>query len=305
MKPASKKGYDLSRRRAMAGRMFALPFYIGFVFFFLFPFGESIGFIFQNTTIGAEGYTKTFVGLENLKYIFYQDTYYTTNLVSSIGEILWQLPVILVVSLFFATIINQKFFGRTFVRAVFFLPVILASGIILNLISSDVAADQMLSGNAQGSAVSQTELLQNLFKQMGLGDSIIEFILGIVNSLFDIIWSTGIQTIIFLAGLQSVSSALYEAAQVEGASSWDSFWKITIPMLLPMVLVNTVYTVFDCFTSTNNKVMMQVLNTAEQLNYGWSSSMAWIYFIIICIFLALIFLLFRAFEGGSERKKNK
>lgn len=288
----------------MAGRLFAAPFYIGFISFFLFPFSESLGFIFQNTTVGTEGYTKEFIGLSNLNYIFNQDTFYTTNLVSSVLELLWKLPVILIVSLFFAIILNQKFPGRTFVRSVFFLPVILASGIILNLISSDVAAGQMLSGSAEGSAINQTVLLKELFLQMGLNDNIIDFILKIVNSLFDIIWKTGIQTIIFLAALQSVSPSLYEAAQVEGASSWDSFWKITVPMLLPMILVNTVYTVIDCFTATDNKVMTQVLNTASQLNYGWSAAMAWVYFLIICFILAIVFFVFGIAEKGSERKKR-
>ena len=305
MKKSSKKGYDLATRRAVAGRCFTLPFYIGFLFFFLYPFSESIGFMFQETTIGADGYTKVFTGLENIKYVLYKDTYYGTNLVGSIGEMLWKLPVILVVSLFFAIILNQKFRGRTFVRAVFFLPVILASGIILSLISSDVAAGQMLSGGAEGSAVNQTVLLKELFGQMGLSDSVTEFILKIVNSLFDIIWNTGIQTIIFLAALQSISPALYEAAQVEGASGWDSFWKITIPMLLPMMLVNTVYTIIDCFTATDNKVMMQVLTTSAQLNYGWSAAMSWIYFLVIIFILVIVFLLFKAADKSGTGKSKK
>lgn len=301
-----KKSYSLRKQQAKYGRLFAVPFYLGFLFFFLKPMFQSIMFVFQRITIQEFGYNKEFVGLSNIKYIFTEDTYYTTNLVSSVTDMLWQVPVILILSLFFALILNQKFHGRTFVRAVFFLPVILASGIILQLIQTDVAASQIMSGNSvAGGEITQSDALATLLTELGLSSKIINFATQIANSLFNLAWRTGIQTVIFLAAIQSISTSLYEAAMVEGASSWEIFWKITLPMISPMILTNFIYSVVDCFTSNENAVMQQVLNTASQLRYGWSAAMAWVYFIIILFVILLVVKLFTSFDSDKTKRRKR
>lgn len=300
------KAYSLRKQQAISGRLFAIPFYLGFLFFFLKPMFQSIMFVFQRVTMQEFGYKRVFVGLSNLKYIFTEDTYYTTNLVSSVVKMLWQVPVILVLSLFFALILNQKFHGRTFVRAVFFLPVILASGIILELINSDVAANQIMSGNAvAGGEITQSDALATLLTDLGLSSKVINFATNISDNLFNLAWLTGIQTVIFLAAVQSISGSLYEAAMVEGASSWEIFWKITLPMISPMILTNFIYSVVDCFTLNTNAVMKQVLNTAAQLKYGWSAAMAWVYFLIIFAVILIVIKIFSALEADKPKGKKR
>lgn len=219
---------------------------------------------------------------------------------------LWQVPVILVLSLFFALILNQKFHGKTFVRAVFFLPVILASGIILELINSDVAANQIMSGNAvAGGEITQSDALATLLTDLGLSSKVINFATNISDNLFNLAWLTGIQTVIFLAAVQSISGSLYEAAMVEGASSWEIFWKITLPMISPMILTNFIYSVVDCFTLNTNAVMKQVLNTAAQLKYGWSAAMAWVYFLIIFAVILIVIKIFSALEAEKPKGKKR
>jgi len=302
----NKKSYSLRKQQAKSGRIFAIPFYLGFLFFFLKPMFQSIMFVFQRVTMQEFGYKRVFVGLSNLKYIFTEDTYYTTNLVSSVVKMLWQVPVILVLSLFFALILNQKFHGRTFVRAVFFLPVILASGIILELINSDVAANQIMSGNAvAGGEITQSDALATLLTDLGLSSKVINFATNISDNLFNLAWLTGIQTVIFLAAVQSISGSLYEAAMVEGASSWEIFWKITLPMISPMILTNFIYSVVDCFTLNTNAVMKQVLNTAAQLKYGWSAAMAWVYFLIIFAVILIVIKIFSALEADKPKGKKR
>ena len=302
----NKKSYSLRKQQAKSGRIFAIPFYLGFLFFFLKPMFQSIMFVFQRVTMQEFGYKRVFVGLSNLKYIFTEDTYYTTNLVSSVVKMLWQVPVILVRSLFFALILNQKFHGRTFVRAVFFLPVILASGIILELINSDVAANQIMSGNAvAGGEITQSDALATLLTDLGLSSKVINFATNISDNLFNLAWLTGIQTVIFLAAVQSISGSLYEAAMVEGASSWEIFWKITLPMISPMILTNFIYSVVDCFTLNTNAVMKQVLNTAAQLKYGWSAAMAWVYFLIIFAVILIVIKIFSALEADKPKGKKR
>lgn len=302
----NKKAYSLRKQQAITGRLFAIPFYLGFLFFFLKPMFQSLMFVFQRVTLQEFGYKQEFVGLSNLKYIFTEDTYYTTNLVSSVVKMLWQVPVILVLSLFFALILNQKFHGRTFVRAAFFLPVILASGIILELINSDVAANQIMSGNAvAGGEITQSDALATLLTDLGLSSKIINFATNVADNLFNLAWLTGIQTVIFLAAIQSISGSLYEAAMVEGASAWEIFWKITLPMISPMILTNFIYSVVDCFTLNTNAVMKQVLNTASQLKYGWSAAMAWVYFLIIFVVILIVIKVFSALEADKPKGKKR
>ena len=295
---------SLSAKKSWYGRLFILPFYLGFLFFFLKPLIQSLSFAFNDVTMGPEGYTLLFTKLENINYVLKTDRDFTTNLVSSMGQMLWQVPVIIIVSLFFAMLLNQKFKGRVLIRAIFFLPVIIASGIVISIIKSDVVASSALSGSMVSSGdISQTSALNDVLVQSGLSEKVVSFITNIADNLFSIIWQTGIQMIIFLAGLQSIPATLYEASAIEGATKWEDFWKITLPMIKPIALVNTVYTIVDYFTSTDNKVMEQVLSNIRELRLGWASAMAWIYFAVIGIILAVVLFLFEGLKKSDKTKK--
>lgn len=301
-----KSKLSLTAKKSWYGRLFILPFYLGFLFFFLKPLIQSLRFAFNDVTMGPNGYTLLFTKFENIDYVIKTDRDFTTNLVSSLGQMLWQVPVIIIVSLFFAMLLNQKFKGRVLVRAIFFLPVIIASGIVISIIKSDVVASSALSGSMVSSGdISQTSALNDVLVQSGLSEKVVRFITNIADNLFSIIWQTGIQMIIFLAGLQSIPATLYEASAMEGATKWEDFWKITLPMIKPIALVNTVYTIVDYFTSTDNKVMEQVLSNIRELRLGWASAMAWIYFAVIGIILALVLFLFEGLKNSDKTVKVK
>lgn len=295
---------DLERRSGWTGRFFALPFYIGFVYFYLMPLLQSIRFSFSNVTVDISRYNMSPSGFENYKYVLTGDQNFTTNLFSSLGQLLWQAPVILISSLFFAIILNSKFHGRTFVRTVFFLPVIIATGIVINIIKGDVVANSVLTGNVvAGGQIFQSVALQNLLIGTGLNAGMITFFTTISNNMFDLLWKTGIQMIIFLAGLQSIPPSLYEASAMEGATAWENFFKITIPMLSPIILVNLVYTVVDNFTDASNVVMRQVLKNTNLLRFGWASAMAWIYFLLISIVLTVVIGIFARITSDKVEKR--
>ncbi len=299
---------SLATRESLKGHIFLIPFYIGLLVFFVGPLLQSIRFAFQSVVPQVGYYDVTNVGWENFKYIFGKDANYNINLIESLTTLAWKLPVVFVSSLFFAILINRKFKGRTFVRAVFFLPVIIASGLVMNVIQGDYVAGTLMSGSSvAGGEVSQSTALSNMLAGIGLNEKIIGTITTITDSMFSTIWQTGVQTVIFLAGLQGIPSSLYEASAVEGATAWENFWKITLPMILPISLVNIVYTVVDSLVNTQNPVMLQVLNDTNNARYGTASAMAWAYFLIVAVLLLIIMVVFSkitaASTGGKEAKK--
>lgn len=290
----------LTTRQSLTGLCFTIPFIIGFLMFFLKPLFQSFIFVFSKVRV-SDGYTTEFIGLDNIEYLFTKDANFATNLVESMVNLLWQMPVIVVFSLFFAIILNQKFKGRIVMRAIFFLPVIIASGLVMQIIQSDAAAGAALSGSVvSAGSTSNSDVLRELLINTGLGDKFVNAITTVTDSLFTLTWKTGIQMIIFLAGLQSVPTSLYEAASVEGASGWESFWKITLPMLTPILQLTIVYSIVDNFTDTKNKVMTQVMSNARLVRYGWTAAMSWIYFLIIAVVLAIVFIIF--YLIGRDRK---
>ena len=298
-----KPHMTISGRRAMTGRLFVLPFYIGFALFFLKPAVESLTFAFSDVTIKRGGFDVVFSGLKNLRYIFQTDPDFTKNLVASLTSLLYTVPVVIIASLFFAIVLNAKFHGRTVVRAIFFLPVIIASGVVMEIINSDTFASGLIS-SSQGmdAAVSASSYgLTELLIQMGLSEDIVSYFSYISSNLYDLMWRTGIQMIIFLAALQSISPALYEASSIEGASAWENFWMITIPMITPMILVNIVYTIIDTFTDSANAVMDQITTVFRDQQYSRAAAMSWVYFLIIGVILGVV--LFISARSGRSKSR--
>lgn len=298
-----KPKLTIEGRKAMSGRLFILPFTIGFLLFFLKPALESLIFVFNDVSLKVGGFTMQFVGLKNLKYIFLTDPDFNKNLVSSMTSLLYKVPVVIIASLFFAIILNSKFHGRTFVRAVFFLPVIIASGVVMEIINSDTFATSLISSSeGMKTTVSASSYgLTSLLVDMGLNEKVVEYFSYISSNLYDLMWRTGIQMIIFLAALQSISPSLYEASEVEGASAWENFWMITIPMISPMILINVVYTIIDTFTDSANVVMDQINSVFADQQYDRAAAMSWVYFLIIGLLLAIV--LFLSSRGQrSERR---
>ncbi len=294
---------SVSDRHNLNGLLFLLPFILGFLFFYLQPIIESVIFSFSDVKVSLEGYDTKFVGFGNYKFIFTEDEAFNTRVMLDFTNLLWKTPVIIVLSLFLAILINQKFRGRIFIRAVFFLPVIFSAGVVLQIIQSDLVVSSMSSGNSMldnGGATNQTMGLSQLLLQAGIQEKIVEFVTKITNNFFSLIWNSGIQMLIFLSGLQSIPGSLYEAASVEGASAWESFCKITVPMLVPTMLLNIIYTIVDSYSSTSNSVMALITSCINTAKYGYATAMAWVYFIVIGIVIGAVFLIMNGSKKSSR-----
>lgn len=303
MKKSKNARLTIEQRTALNGHLYVLPFYIGFIFFFLTPIIKSISYVFCNVSFDVTGVLTEFTGLENLKYIFNKDLDFKGNLVTSVTALLWKTPVILILSLLLAMIANINMPGKGVIRSVFFLPVILSSGVVLDTIREDDIAGLMMRGSvvsANGSVVSSNSLA-NMLEQAGLSISIVNLFINISNNIFDLLFNCGIPMLIFLSGLQGISPSLYEASSVEGATAWDNFWKITLPMIMPVALINLVYIIVDNFASSSNLVMQQVLASVELLKLGEASAMVWVFCIIIAVIFAVFFAIankFKIFEAN-------
>lgn len=285
------KKRTLYARQALTGNLFCIPLYIGAVLFFLFPIIQSIVYIFSQVTPDLGSMQTEFIGMENIIYVFRKDPYFIPNLISSFTGLLYEVPFILIVSLFLAIIVNQKFIGRTAVRVIFFLPTVVASGVIISIIQGDALSATMMEGEETG--IFNSTVLKDFLMDTGLNYKIVDYFNQITNNIFDLLWKTGVQVLMFLAGLQSISPSLYEASAVEGATGWENFWMITFPMLVPIMLVNTVYTVVDSFVDVSNKAMEQILGTIGNIEYGKAAAMGWSYTIMILFVLGIVYLIFK------------
>lgn len=289
----NRPGAAARRRSAVWGYIFILPFIIGFFFMFLIPLVQSVKFSFSTLTASSSGYTLTDSGWSHYQYLLTVDTEFRKDLLASFSSLLTTVPVVVIFSFFAANLINRKFIGRTFVRSVFFIPVILASGVIMKLEAGDILLGGMNEMETAAGAVTETAAqyadLSRILSSLGAGQPVIQFITATADGIYDVIIASGVQIIIFLSGLQSISPSIYEAAQMEGATGWETFWKVTFPMVSPLILVNTIYSIVDCFVSSKNVVMQDIQNAMiRSVNYGQASAMAWLYFIPIMVILLIV-----------------
>lgn len=290
--PGNATYRTMRARNARIGTWFILPFIIGFLVFMCRPLVESFIFSFNDVQlVPGQGYAKTFVGISNYKHAFLSDPEFNTFLVEEIGQMVINTIATLVMSFVVAVILNQEFKGRVLCRAIFFLPVILSSGVLPGIEHQNEFYD-MMAGMAEAvegsSGVNISQTLQDLLKVSGVGSSFFSVVFDMIDSLYDIVMASGIQIIVFLSGLQSISPSLYEAADVEGCSAWESFWKITFPMVSPLLLVNCIYTIIDFFMKNDNKVMELIYQvTYQDFKFGISAAMSWIYFGIALAFIGI------------------
>ncbi len=278
------------KRKALYGYGFIGIWLVGTVIFFLVPLITSLVWSFCDVKIETGHTSLKWIGLANFEHSLTTDPKYTEYLKATLGETLWKAPLIVIFSLFIAVILNQKFRGRALARAIFFLPVIIATGPVYAIISGDISSTGN-TGAAQFSTMFSTNMVGELLQFLGIygiSDDMGTMISAITDNIFGIVWSSGIQILLFLAALQTIPASAREAAQLEGATAWEYFWKITFPYVSPFILVNFIFTVIDSFTNPTNAVMKRILALRDDWQFGVISSMAWIYFGIILLGIGIV-----------------
>lgn len=288
MKKRSKYS-GLQRRKAISGYLFILPFIIGFLVFMVRPFFDSIYMSFTAVDLSVSPVAKNWIALENYKTAFLKDIDFSRMVTEGMGRLALYSVAIIVFSFFTALILNQKFRGRAFVRSVFFLPVIMSSGVVIGLETNNA----LLSGlqtliEESGSANGVSVALQNILTTSGIGSKLFDYVFQVVDGIYDVAMASGIQIIIFLSGLQTISASMYEAADIEGCTTWEKLWKITFPMISSIFLVNWIYTVVDFSMRSDNEVLKKISDTMFLFSdYGLASAFSWSYFGITIVIIAV------------------
>ena len=323
--PAKKKkrrGASLIERRDRLGWVFILPFLIGLVFLYASVIWESFTYSFAkyNTipAIRGGGYSLTFVGFDNfasqlMKTVDTEGKTFLELIFTSFASQIVDIIIIIMFSLFIAVLLNQKMMGRTAFRAIFFIPVVVGAGIIAKIdstageilaaMSSLEGIDMGTANGGQGSSGLVSAMDVNmLLGNLGLPSTFTDIIITLVENIYEIVNRAGVQMLIFLSGLQSISPAIYESCSIDGATGWETFWKITFPMLSPMILVNAFYTIIDSFTAESNEVMLAIIEISPNgVPSGEQSAAAWTYFGLVIVALLLVALLFKNFVFYNRR----
>lgn len=295
-----KKKLTLLQKRKMTGLLFILPWFIGFLIFYVRSILMAGGFAFSELNMDAVngGYKLTNIGFENFRYALRVHGSFKQILTTSVLDMLVDVPLITFFSLFMAILLNKKFRGRTIVRAIFFLPIIMNSAAITSAMElsaqmmqggiSSVAAEMLSTATAAGNTLAlDIDYFIDMFMNLGLPVTFIGYIITAVARINDIISASGVQIIIFIAALQSIPGSMYEVAKIEGATGYETFWKVIFPMVMPHIITNVVYTIVDSFTESG--VVDLAYKTAfNEFNYGLSSVFSLMSTLITCIILVTV-----------------
>ncbi len=286
------------KREGLMGWVFAAPLVIGVLMILIPIVSDSVRFSFHDLTMQEVGYTLTPVGAEHYRYALFVDPDFVRSIVTSFGSLLLLVPAIVLFSLFMAVLLNRELPGRTFFRMVLFIPVILSVGYFETVMSGDVMTASLtdLSGFDAGTETAAgyftAERIRDYLISMNISPTLSDPVVTLLGSISTIIRQSGVQILIFLAGLQGISPSVYESAQIEGATAWECFWKITVPMISPMILVNLLYSFINAFTGSDNAIMEKISQTTfNSFKFGLGAAMSWIYFGFILLLVAAVYLI--------------
>lgn len=286
--------FSLKNKESVKAYIFLIPLIIGLITFFIIPVVKSFLFSIGDVTSGRDGYKIVLTGFSAYKEAMTEHTSYRQTVVSAIIDVALSTPLVILFSFFMASVLNQDFMGKTFFRVVSFLPVIL---IVMNSYNNSLESSMMTSDYNSAVGATTTSFTQQFSDWMisaGMGEEIADTLTGLVDKIYGVIDLSAIQILIMLVGMQSISPSLYEAAMVEGATSWEKFWKITFPIISPLVFTCIIYTIIDSFTTNDNQVMELMSTTAfTDLKFSLASAMGWLYFLLIAILLVIVQRLFR------------
>lgn len=271
--------------------LFLLPWLIGLLVFFVYPFFNSIQLSFSKIS-SLYGYKLAGVGWSNFYKVLYEDIEFVPALLRSFRQTVIYVPSIVILSMILAVFLNTKIKCRGFFRSAYFLPVILGTGYVMEQLLGQSDSTQAMVTLSRGLEVPAA--VTAVFD---------ENTLSVIRLVFDnitmILWKSGVQIIIFLSSLQSISPSLYESARVDGATEWENFWKITMPMLAPVTVMNVIYTVVDSFTDLSNPVIDYMLKVNQDLrNAGVAAAMSWIYLLMVLVIIAVVLIFARKSANG-------
>lgn len=294
-----KKPRGIETVKSRYGIRFITVWLIGQALFFILPMLNSLRYSFSDVKLTSNGVVGTFCGFKHYIEMLTTNALYVDNLRDSLGDMFTSLPIIVALSLVMAIILNQKFKGRLIFRGIYFLPVIIASGVIMHVLKDETVQIPLFtisSGSGMqgeyGGMIDFKEILENF----DLPDQILKLFSDYLGNVFGLIWSCGIQIILFLSGLQDIPTELYEVSKIEGATKWEEFWYLTIPMLKDVILLVVVYTMISLFTALDNPVIEQAYSVMSDTQiYDSSSAMLWGYFAIVGIVLGVVMMTYNKF----------
>ena len=292
------KSMSYEKKQKLIGLSFISPWILGFLAFTAFPLGYCLYMALNKVNFVTDRLEMDFLGLANFRKALMEDAEIPNKLLQTFQQTIIIVPTIVVFALIMALLLNSKFPGRAFYRAVFFLPVVLTSG---NLIAT-------LTSQGQGSiSFLQSDTAQSLMS--GIGGAWGETLQTVLDNFLVILWYSGVQMLLLIAGMQSINPSTYEAARIDGADQWEILWTITLPGLMPFLFISVVYTIVDQFTAAFNPILEVITYHTKQSStgYGYASAIAWLYFLVILAILGIVALIFRKSLGlaaAPKRRKN-
>ena len=286
------KKLKIESKQKIIGFAFVGPWLLGFAVFSAYPLLYSLYMSFNKVKVSGSALKMEWMGWENYNKALLRDAEVMNNLIKVLQNTVIIIPIIVVFAIIMALLLNEEFKGRSFIRAVFFLPVLLTSG---NLIESLTAQGQGTVSFLKSDTINS--LLANI------GGSLGETLTMVIDSFLIILWYSGVQMLILIAGMQSVNPSVYEAATIDGAGKWESLWLITLPNLVPFILLATIYTVVDQFTEPFNKIRDFIMGHMNNVKtgYGYASAISFLYFLLILGMIGIVFLMFR--RSVTEKKR--
>ena len=306
-----KRLMTIRRRNSLTGYMFMFPWLIGLFLFTLYPIFLSLRISFSNVSVRIGGFDLIFAGFEHYIVLLTQDVQFNEFLLNDIRFMSLSLFIVLPFSLIVAVMLNAKFKARALFRMVFFLPVIIMSG----------PAIGRMMGDMGGLFINQRFIM---FLLMIMPDMMTDAVSFVLSNLVTFMWFSGVQILIFLAGLQKIDGSIYEAAEIDGASKWESFWKITLPYMKMLILINALYTIIEIANfggsasphegnwnvqidqqvgQINFIILQNVHNAARP--FSFSAAMSWIYALSILLILLVVYGIYRFFEGREQSDENR
>jgi len=282
------------RRRWLEAYLFLIPFLVGTLVFFAYPIVMSIRVSLSDIT-KVTGFQMEWVGFEHYERAFVFDVQFLPNFADAVAFTLVNTPLIVIFALIFAIILNKGIRMRAFFRTVFFLPFLLGAGYIMDALLGQ-GVDEQSVRVARGILFPQEVIYY-------LGPAVYGVINGFLNRITIVLWRLGVQVLLFLSGLQGIQDSLYESAKVDGATEWEMFWMITLPVISPVIVLNVVYTIIDSFVDIGNPILEYIYEFAfGNAQFEYSAAMSWIYALFIFVILGMVFAVSKYFVFDTGKK---